>query len=68
MKYDLGEFKKATFVVVARHCDLIFCLLTSQKCDLDEVGKAMFQVVEFQFEVIFCFLTNRKCDFFKSIK
>ena len=62
-KFELGEFNKATFLVVLRHCELIFCLMTNPKCDLDEVEKAMIQVV-----VIFWFLTNRKCDFFYSIK
>jgi len=53
--------------VVARHCELIFCLLTSPKCDLNEVEKAMFQVVKWHFEVIFFFLTTRNCVFFKSL-
>ena len=39
--------------MVARHCELIFCLLTSPKCDLDEFEKAMIQVVEWHFEDIF---------------
>jgi len=47
--------KKAMFQVVARHCELIICLLTSPKCDLGEVGKAMIQLVEWNFEVIFYF-------------
>jgi len=54
----LGEVKKASFLEVARHCELIFCLLTIPKFDLDEVEKAMIQVVEWPFEVIFCFLTK----------
>jgi len=54
----LVEVKKATFLVVARHCELIFCLLTTTKCDLFEVDKPMIQVVEWHFEVIFFFLSN----------
>jgi len=65
-KYNFGEFNKATFLVVVRHCELIFCLLDSPKCDLDEIVKAMIQVVEWHFEVIFCLLINRKYDYFKS--
>jgi len=53
-KCDLGEVNKENFLVVARHCELIFCLLTSSKGDLDEVEKAMIQVVECHFKVIFC--------------
>jgi len=45
-KCDVGEFKKATYLVVARQCEHIFCLLTSPKRNLDEVEKAMIQVVE----------------------
>ena len=36
-------------LVVARHCELVFCLLTNPKLVLDEVDKAMVQVVECQF-------------------
>jgi len=65
----LGEVKKATFLVVARHCELTFFLLTSAKCDFNEVEKMMIQVVEYHIEVNFCFLTNRKkTTFFKAIK
>jgi len=56
-KYDFGEFNKATFLVVARICELIFCLLTIPK--LVEIVKAMIQVVERHFEVIFCFFNNQ---------
>ena len=41
----------------ARHCDLIFFLLTSLKCDLGEVEKAMFHVFACNFEIIFGLLT-----------
>ena len=51
-KSYLGEVNKATFLVVARHCELIFCLFTSPKCDLDEVEIALIQVVEWHIEVI----------------
>ena len=34
---DLSELKKATFLVVASRCELIFCLLTSTKFDLDDI-------------------------------
>ena len=40
-KMRLGEGKEATFFVVARHFELIFCHYISPKCDLDEVEKAM---------------------------
>ena len=52
-------------LVVARHFELIFCLLTSSKLNLDEIEKAMILVVECHIEVIFCFLTNRKFDFLR---
>jgi len=42
----LGEVNKAIILLDARHCELIFCLLTSPKWDLDEVEKAMIPVVE----------------------
>ena len=48
---------KAKFLVIARHCELIFCLLSTPKCDFDKVEKAMIQVFECHFEVIICFLT-----------
>ena len=53
--------KRATFLMVARHCELIFCPLISPKCDLGEVKKAMFEVAECHFEVILCYMSNRKC-------
>jgi len=53
--------------VVSKHCEIIFCLLSSPKCDLVEVEKEMILVVEWYFVVIFC-LTSRKGDNFKSIK
>jgi len=56
-KCYLREIIKATFLVVARHFELIFCLSTSQKCDFGEVEKAMFQIVEWHFDVFFYFLT-----------
>ena len=34
------------FQMVARNCEIIFCLSTRPKCDLCEVDKAMFQVDE----------------------
>jgi len=48
-KIDFGELNKATFPVVARHCELIFCLMTNPNCDLGEVEKAMLQVAEWHF-------------------
>jgi len=36
-KCNLGEFEKVMFQMVARHCEMNFCLLTSTKCDLGEV-------------------------------
>jgi len=59
-KYYIGEFNKATFLVVGRYCELIFCLKTNTKCDLDEVEKTIIQVVEWHNEEILCFLTNPK--------
>jgi len=44
--------------VIAKHCTLIFFLLTSLKCDFDKVEKGMIQVFECHFEVIIRFLTN----------
>jgi len=66
-KFELGEFNKATFLVVLRHCELIFWPLTYPNCDLNEVEIAMIQVDEWKFKVIF-FLTVRKCDFFQIDK
>ena len=57
-KCDLGE--KTTFLLVARHWKLIFCLLTSPKYVLDEVEKSMYQV--------FGFLISRKFNFFQADK
>jgi len=54
-----GEVKKAIFLVVDRHCELILCLLTSPKCDLDEGEKVIIQDVECRFQVIFWYLTSR---------
>jgi len=54
--------------VVARHCELIFCLFTIPKCDLDEVEKALILVVEWHIEVIYSLLTNRKYYFFEVDK
>ena len=51
-KYDFGEFNKATFLEVVRHCELIFCLMTRPKWDLDEVEKALIEVVEWHYEDI----------------
>ena len=48
----MGEVKKSTFLVVARHCEIIFCLLMSPKCDLDEVDKTIFQEIKWHFEDI----------------
>ena len=59
LKMRLGSRKKATFLVVARQWELIFCVMNSPKCDFHEVEKAMIQV----FEVIFCFLATPKFDF-----
>jgi len=50
------------FLVVARHWELIFSLLTNPKGVLDEVEKAMFHVVARDWEHIFFFLTIPKCD------
>jgi len=60
----LGEFNKATLLVVGRHCDLIFCLLINKKCFSDKVEKDMIQVFECHFLGFNGFFTNRKCDFY----
>ena len=54
--------------MVARHCEIIFCLLTSLKLDFDEVEKAMLYLFECYFEVLLYFLTNQKCEFFQVDK
>jgi len=64
----LVEFKKATFLVVARHCELTFCLFTSPKFDLHEVQKSMNQVFECHFEAIFYFLITENATFFQVDK
>jgi len=56
------------FLMVARHCELIFCLLTRPKCDFAVVVKSIIQVVGWYFEVIFCFMTTRNCDLFNIDK
>ena len=40
----LGRIKKATFLVVAKQWELIFCVINTPKFDFVEVEKAMFQV------------------------
>ena len=50
------------FQVVARHCKLIFFLLTSPKCDLGEIEKAMSQDFTCHFELIFGLFTIAKCE------
>ena len=50
------------FQVVFRHWELIFFLLTSQKCNLAEVEKAMFQGLTWHFQLIFGPLNSQKCD------
>ena len=45
-KSELGEFNKAPFPVVVRHCEHIFWPLTFPNCDLVEVEKAMNEDVE----------------------
>jgi len=54
--------------VVARHCELIFCVLTSPKRHLDEVEKATIQVVEWHLKVILCLLTIPNFDIGKVEK
>ena len=50
------------FQVVARHWELIFCILSNTKCELDEVAKVSFQRFACHSELIFGLLTNPKCD------
>ena len=50
------------FQVVASHCELIFCLLTSPKCELGRSRKAMFQGLVLYFQLIFCLLISPKCS------
>ena len=66
-KCGLFMFKRI-FLVVSRHCEVIFCSLTSPKCDLDEVEKEMFEIVECHFEFHLWYLSNRKCKFFQVDK
>ena len=54
-----------TMFVVARHCAIIFCLLTSPKRKLRKVEKAMFQGLAFHFELN---LTSLKCDLHELVK
>ena len=44
-KFVFGTDEKAMFQVVAKHWELIFFLLTNQKCNLVEFEKAMIQGV-----------------------
>jgi len=67
-KSELGEFNKAPFPVVVRHCEHIFWPLTFPNCDLVEVEKAMNEDVEWQFKIILCFVPNRKCKYFQVDK
>ena len=53
------------FQVVARHCALISCLLTSPKCELCKVEKAILQGLEFNFEMK---LTSSKRDLDELVK
>ena len=50
------------FQVVASHCELIFCLLTSPQCELGRSRKAMFQGLVLYVQLIFCLLTSPKCN------
>ena len=47
-KNELGEFNKASFLVVVRHCEHIFLPFTYPNCDLVEVVKAMNEDGEWQ--------------------
>ena len=67
-KSEFGEFNKACFLVVVRHCEHIFCNLTYINCDLVEDEKAINEGVEWQFKIILCVLPNRKCKFFQVDK
>ena len=52
-KSEMGEFNKASFLVVVRHCEHIFWLLIYPNFDLVEVEKAMNEDVEWHFKIIF---------------
>ena len=61
-KCDLGDFEKAMFQVFPCHFELIYGLLSIQKCDFVEV-KELFQGAEWQLKPIFRLWTSTKYDF-----
>jgi len=54
------------FQLVARHCELIFCLFTSPKYHLGEDEKAIIQLVARNCTLISCLLISSKCDLVRS--
>ena len=67
-KFDLVEYEKAMFQVVARHCKLIFCHLTSPKCNFGEGEKALFQGLAWHLELNLGLLPVRNATWMRLIK